>query len=45
MVASQYQHQIQVLQSHNGGRYINTVLKVFCKDDGIAHQTSYANTP
>ena len=44
MVASQYQHQIQFLQSDNGGEYDN-VLQDFCRDHGICHQTSCVNTP
>ena len=45
MVSTQYQYKIRVLQSDNGGEYLNSTLKSFCLEHGIRHQTSCAGTP
>ncbi|KAJ9561968.1 hypothetical protein OSB04_007128 [Centaurea solstitialis] len=45
IVKSQYRGDIQVLQSDNGGEYINHDMEQFCKDNFIRHQTSCAGTP
>ena len=45
MVSTQYQSKIRVLQSDNGGEYLNTTLKSFFHKHGIRHQTSCAGTP
>ena len=45
MVSTQYQCKIRVLQSDNGGEYLNSTLKSFCHEHGIRHQTSCAGTP
>ena len=45
MVSTQYQCKIRVLQSDNGGEYLNSTLKSFCFEHGIRHQTSCAGTP
>ncbi|KAJ9539522.1 hypothetical protein OSB04_032255 [Centaurea solstitialis] len=45
MVKSQYNCNIQVFQSDNGGEYINKEMHQFCKANSIRHQTSCAGTP
>ena len=45
MVSTQYQSKIRVLQSDNGGEYLNSTLKFFFKEHGIRHQTSCVGTP
>ena len=45
MVSTQYQFKIRVLQSDNGGEYLNSTLKIFFNKHGIHHQTSCTGTP
>lgn len=45
VVKSQYQSYIMVLQSNNGGVYINQDMERFCKEKLIRHQTSCTDTP
>lgn len=45
LVKTQYKCDIKVLQSDNGGEYINNEMQMFCKNNSIRHQTSCANTP
>lgn len=45
LVKTQYKCDIKVLQSDNGGEYINNEMQIFCKNNSIRHQTSCANTP
>jgi hypothetical protein len=45
MVATQYQQVIRVLQSDNGGEYVNGPMNEFLTTHGIRHQTSCSYTP
>ena len=45
MVCSQYNAQVQVLRSDNGGGYLSFELKRYLEDHGTIHQTTYFNTP
>lgn len=45
MVKTQFKSDIQILRSDNGGEFVNTSMKEFCKEKGIIHQTSCAHTP
>lgn len=40
-----YRREIQVLQSDNGGEYINYTMKNFCKQNLIRHQMPCARSP
>ena len=45
MVKTQYNAQIQVLRSDNGGEYNSFELKHFLEEQGIVHQTTCPDTP
>ncbi|KAJ0845734.1 putative RNA-directed DNA polymerase [Helianthus annuus] len=45
MIQTQFQTQIQILRSDNGGEFVNTSMKQFFKTKGLIHQTSCAHTP
>lgn len=45
IIKSQFKCEIKVLQSDNGGEYVNQEMEAFCKANSIRHQTSCANTP
>ncbi|GJU66617.1 putative RNA-directed DNA polymerase [Tanacetum coccineum] len=45
IIKSEYQREIQILQSDNGGEYINHEMQLFCKENSICQQTSCAGTP
>ncbi|CAL9013514.1 unnamed protein product [Prunus brigantina] len=45
MVAVQYNRNIQVLRSDNGGEYVNMELRSFLELHGIVHQTTCPYTP
>lgn len=45
LIKSQYHSDIKILQSDNGGEYINQDMKQFCKDNFIRHQTLCVGTP
>lgn len=45
MVKTQYNAQIQVLRSDNGGEYQNSELQQFFEEEGIINQTTCSNTP
>ena len=40
MVSIQYNMKIQVVQSDDGGEYVNTELRTFFDTHGIVHQTT-----
>ena len=40
-----YRREVQILQSNNGGGYINNQMKNLCKANLIHHQTSCARSP
>lgn len=44
-MAIQYQQAICVLQSDNGGKYVNVPMKEFLTTHGIHHQTLCSYTP
>lgn len=44
-IRTQYNVQIQVLRSDNGGEYHSSELKQFFDSHGLIHQTSCADTP
>ncbi|KAM0020356.1 putative RNA-directed DNA polymerase [Helianthus debilis subsp. tardiflorus] len=45
MIQTQFQTQIQILRSDNGGKFVNTSMKQFFTTKGLIHQTSCAHTP
>ena len=45
MVCSQYNAQVQVLRSDNGGEYMSFELKRYLEAHGTIHQTTCSNTP
>ncbi|KAM2438173.1 hypothetical protein ACFX1W_015194 [Malus domestica] len=45
MIVVQYNRNIQVLRSDNGGEYVNMELRSFFKLHGIVHQTTCPYTP
>ncbi|KAK9078292.1 hypothetical protein SSX86_002349 [Deinandra increscens subsp. villosa] len=45
MIKTQFQKDIQILRSDNGGEFVNTQMKHFFETKGIIHQTSCAHTP
>lgn len=45
MIKTQYNAQIQVLRSDNGGEYKSSELKHFFEVEGIINQTTCSNTP
>uniref|UniRef100_A0A2N9HZW3 Integrase catalytic domain-containing protein n=1 Tax=Fagus sylvatica TaxID=28930 RepID=A0A2N9HZW3_FAGSY len=45
MIATQYQSNIQVIRSDNGGEFINKYLKQYLNSHGIVHQTTCPDTP
>ena len=45
MVCSQYNGQVQVLHSDNGGEYLSFELKQYLEAHGTIHQTTCSNTP
>ncbi|KAL4555898.1 hypothetical protein LXL04_038530 [Taraxacum kok-saghyz] len=45
LIKTEYRKEIQVLQSDNGGEYINHEMTRFCQENLIRHQTSCAKTP
>ena len=44
MVCSQYNEQVQVLRSDNGGEYLSFELKRYLEAHGTIHQTTCSNT-
>ena len=45
MVCSQYNAQVQVLRSDNGGEYLSLELKRYLEAHGTIHQTTCFDTP
>ena len=45
MVCSQYNAQVQVLCSDNGGEYLSFELKLYLEAHGTIHQTTCSDTP
>ena len=45
LIKSQYNCEVKILQSDNGGEYVNRDMEVFCRENSIRHQTSCSNTP
>ena len=45
MVCSQYNAQVQVLHSDNGGKYLSFELKRYLEAHGTIHQTTFSYTP
>ncbi|KAH9763832.1 retrovirus-related pol polyprotein from transposon RE1 [Citrus sinensis] len=45
MVTTQFQTQIQVLHTDNGGEYMSTAIQQFLKSQGSVHQTTCVGTP
>ena len=45
MVCSQYNAQVQVLHSDNGGEYLSFELKRYLEAHGTIHQTTCSNAP
>ena len=45
MIATQYQSNIQVIRTDNGGEFINQDLKQYLNLHGIVHQTTCPYTP
>ena len=45
MIATQYQSNIQVIRTDNGGAFINQDLKQYLNLHGIVHQTTCPYTP
>ena len=45
MVCSQYNAQVQVLRSDNGGEYLSFELKRYLEAHRIIHQTTCSDTP
>src|ERR1041384_3664944 len=45
MVQTQFQKQIRILRSDNGGEYVNATLNQFFQEKGIIHQTTCSHTP
>ena len=45
MILTQFQKQIRILQSDNGGEYVNHRMQNYLPQNGLIHQTSYPNTP
>ena len=45
MVCSQYNAQVQVLRSDNGGEYLSFELKRYLEAHGTIHQTTCSDTP
>jgi transposase InsO family protein len=45
MVCTQYNAQVQVLRSDNGGEYLSYEFQQYLKTHGIVHQTTCSYTP
>ncbi|KAH9764942.1 retrovirus-related pol polyprotein from transposon RE1 [Citrus sinensis] len=45
MVTAQFQTQIRVLHTDNGGEYMSTAIQQFLKSQGSVHQTTCVGTP
>ncbi|KAF5781204.1 putative RNA-directed DNA polymerase [Helianthus annuus] len=45
MIQTQFQKNIQVFRSDNGGEFVNTSMKHFFQTKGIIHQTTCPHTP
>ncbi|KAJ9535809.1 hypothetical protein OSB04_un001041 [Centaurea solstitialis] len=45
MIQTQFQKNIQLFRSDNGGEFVNTHMKQFFQSKGIIHQTTYPHTP
>ena len=45
MIQTQFQKNIKILRSDNGGEFVNTQMKQFFAEKGLIHQTSCAYTP
>ncbi|KAH9783645.1 hypothetical protein KPL71_009401 [Citrus sinensis] len=45
MVTTQFQTQIRVLHTDNGGEYMSTTIQQFLKSQGSVHQTTCVGTP
>ena len=45
MICSQYNAQVQVLRSDNGGKYLSFELKRYLEAHGTIHQTTCFDTP
>ncbi|KAJ9539426.1 hypothetical protein OSB04_032159 [Centaurea solstitialis] len=45
MIQTQFQKNIQIFRSDNGGEFVNTHMKQFFQSKGIIHQTTCPHTP
>ena len=45
IIATQYQSNIQVLRTDNGGEFVNQDLKQYLNLHGILHQTTFPHSP
>ncbi|KAH9689179.1 retrovirus-related pol polyprotein from transposon RE1 [Citrus sinensis] len=45
MATTQFQTQIRVLHTDNGGEYMSTAIQQFLKSQGFVHQTTCVGTP
>ena len=45
MIQTQFQKDIQISRSDNGGEFVNTPMKHFLETKGIIHQTTCPHTP
>jgi transposase InsO family protein len=45
MISTQYNAQVKVLRSDNGGEYLSHELQQYLRTKGILHQTTCPNTP
>ena len=45
MIQTQFQKNIQIFRSDNGGEFVNTHMKLFLQSKGIIHQTTCPHTP
>ena len=45
LVQTQFQTQIQILRSDNGGEFVNSTMQKFFQDHGLIHQTTCPYSP
>ena len=45
LVQTQFQKQIKVLRSDNGGEFVNSTMQHFFQEKGLIHQTTCPYTP
>lgn len=45
LIQTQFQKQIQILRSDNGGEFVNKSMQKFFSEHGLIHQTTCPNTP